>query len=209
MDVTVRALYVRSHYLPLRRRNRYRIVATRTSFCRSSCKDYTSQDICPWGGMNFLVISYRPWSCRLAPTRQTTLCTRQTQSLQRPWRSDHLPRRICVWPLNYFCIAWHCIDLVKFAILAQSISTSVLTVLRGLRRLFSTSCSIVNARLETMTCLIIMLLGCKRICYVLLDWHFLLAGSSEENLRSRASARRWGWQKLARNLVSLSPNRCW
>ena len=76
------------------------------------------------------------------------------------------------------CIAWDCIDLVKFAILAQSISTSVLTVLRGLRRLFSTSCSIVKARLETITCLIIMLLGCKRICYVLLDWHFLLAGSS-------------------------------
>ena len=50
VDVTVRALDVRSHYLTLRRRNRYLMWAIRTLFCRSSCKDYTSQDM---GGVNF------------------------------------------------------------------------------------------------------------------------------------------------------------
>ena len=51
------------------------------------------------------VISYRPWSCRPAPRTQTTLCKRQTQSLQPPWRWDRLPAMNCMWPLNLLSTA--------------------------------------------------------------------------------------------------------
>ena len=48
----------------------------------------------------------------------------------------------------------------------QMTFTSVLTVLRGLRKLFSASCSIVNARLEMITCLSIICFGCKSLGFV-------------------------------------------
>ena len=60
--------------------------------------------------------------------------------------------------------------------------TSVLTVLRGLRKLFSASCSIVNARLEMITCLSIICFGCKSLLLLILSSFFLLLR------RSRVSA---------------------
>ena len=115
----------------------------------------------------------------------------------------------------------------------QMTFTSVLTVLRGLRKLFSASCSIVNARLEMITCLSIICFGCKSLLFLFLSSFFLLLRRSHvsaisalivneqimfcvfcrrifaEDLRSQAFVARWGWQKLARSRVSLSPNHCW
>ena len=55
----------------------------------------------------------------------------------------------------------------------QMTFTSVLTVLRGLRKLFSASCSIVNARLEMITCLSIICFGCKSLLFLFLSSFFL------------------------------------
>ena len=124
----------------------------------------------------------RPWSWQQAPRTHTTLCKRQTQSLRLPWRSNLLPKKKCVTFLHQVLQLWSSVCLYTCRLskkkqvteYVQMTFTSVLTVLRGLRKLFSASCSIVNARLEMITCLSIICFGCKSLLLLILSSFFLL-----------------------------------
>ena len=49
---------------------------------------------------------HRPWSWQQAPRTHTTLCKRQTQSLQLLWRSNLLPKKKCVTFLQQVLQLW-------------------------------------------------------------------------------------------------------